>query len=217
MNSDILALVHDVMSSPWIYLVVFALATLDGFLPAFPSESVVIAAGAYAASGAPHLVPLIAVAALGAFAGDHVSYAIGRTAGGRLLARTRPGGRRRRAVDRAAAALAARGGLVLVVARYIPGGRTAVTLTMGTVGFPRRSFAVFDGIAGLTWAVYSASVGYLGGLAFEHDPIKGVALGLGLAITLTIVVETVRHLTHLARRRAVVDDPREPALEPEAS
>ena len=202
MTSDILALVHDVMGSPWIYLVLFVLATLDGFLPAFPSETVVITAGAFAASGSPDLPLVIAVSASGAFAGDHLSYAIGRTAGGRLLGRLRPGTRFRRTFDRAAATLERRGGLSLVVARYVPGGRTAVTLTMGTIGFSRRSFAIFDGVAALTWGTYSGLVGYLGGLAFEREPLKGVLLGLGLAISITAVVEVLRYVLHVRARRA---------------
>jgi membrane-associated protein len=210
MGAPILDLVHDVMHSPWIYLAVFVLATLDGFLPAFPSESVVIAAGAFAAAGAPNLWLLILIAALGAVAGDHTSYLLGRMAGRPMLARTRPGSRRHRAFGWASMALDRRGGLVLVVARYVPGGRTATTLTMGTVGFPLQTFSRFDALAGSSWAMYSACVGYLGGLAFEKEPLKGVLLGLGLAISVTVVVELVRHLVSRRRPRATLSP--EPGL-----
>nr|WP_202889865.1 DedA family protein [Actinopolymorpha rutila] len=190
------------MSSPWIYLALFLLAATDAFLPAVPSESVVITAGVFAAaSGSPNLALVVLAAAAGAFAGDHISYAIGRGAGGRLLARARPGSRQRRAFDRAADALAERGGLVLVVARYVPGGRTAVTVTMGALGYPRRRFTHFDVLAALSWAVYSVLVGYVGGMAFENDPIKGVVLGVGLALGVTALVEAGRYV----RRRRVRD------------
>jgi membrane-associated protein len=202
MTEAILHVAHDVMGSPWIYLILFLLAAFDAFVPAFPSESAVITAGVFAASGAPNLFLVIVCAALGAFVGDHISYAIGRTAGVRLLARVRPGTRRRRAFDWAARTLTERGGLLLVVARYIPGGRTAATLTMGAVGYPRRSFAIFDAIAAVSWGVYSALMGYVGGIAFENDPIKGVLLGVGLAVAVTVLVEGVRHLRSLSRSRA---------------
>nr|WP_202884759.1 DedA family protein [Actinopolymorpha cephalotaxi] len=190
------------MSSPWIYLALFLLAATDAFLPAVPSESVVITAGVFAASsGSPNLALVILAAAAGAFVGDHISYAIGRGAGGRLLARARPGSRQRRAFDRAAEALAERGGLVLVVARYVPGGRTAVTVTMGALGYSRRRFTRFDILAAGSWAVYSVLVGYVGGMAFENDPIKGVVLGVGLALGVTALVEGVRHLRRRRRLR----------------
>ncbi|MGJ6967488.1 DedA family protein [Streptosporangium sp. G11] len=189
----ILDALHDVMTSPWIYLVLFALAMLDGFFPVVPAETSVITAGVFAAAtGAPDLLPVIVVAALGAFAGDHISYAIGRTTNDRL----RNGRRSRKAFAWAERALAERGGLVLVVARYIPGGRTACTLTMGAVAYPRRSFALFDAVAAVSWAVYSGLIGYVGGAAFENDPIKGLLLGLGIALTITAVVEVVRYLRH---------------------
>lgn len=44
------------------------------------------------------------------------------------------------------------------------------------------------------WCAYAALVGYLGGIAFEHEPIKGLLLGFGLAATVTATVELIRHL-----------------------
>jgi membrane-associated protein len=200
----ILDALHDVMSSPWVYLALFALAMLDGFFPVVPAETSVITAGVFAAAtGAPNLALVIVAAALGAFAGDHVSYAIGRTTNDRL----RNGRRSRKAFGWAERALAERGGLVLVVARYIPGGRTACTITMGAVAYPRRSFALFDAVAAGSWAIYSGLIGYVGGAAFENDPIKGLLLGLGIALTITAFVEIVRHV----RRRRTVQEP-EPVL-----
>ncbi|MFJ2034203.1 DedA family protein [Streptosporangium sp. NPDC087985] len=196
----ILDTLREVMTSPWIYPALLALAMLDGFFPVVPAETSIITAGVFAAStSAPHLALVITVAALGAFAGDHVSYAIGRTTSSRL----RDGRRSGKAFAWAERALAERGGLVLVVARYIPGGRTACTLTMGAVAYPRRSFALFDAVAASSWALYSALIGYVGGVAFENDPVKGLLLGLGIALSITAVVETVRHV----RRRRTAGEP----------
>ncbi|WP_406081922.1 DedA family protein [Micromonospora sp. NBC_00858] len=191
---DLLDLLHQTMSSPWVYLAIFTIAVLDGFFPVVPSETAVITAGVFAASGAPYLPAVILVAAVGALFGDHISYAIGRGGGTRLLDRLPPDGRRRAAVERARRGIAARGGLILTVARYVPGGRTAVTLTMGAIHYPRRRFLAFDALAAGSWGLYSALVGYLGGMAFEQDPLRGLLLGLGLALTVTLVVEVVRWL-----------------------
>jgi membrane-associated protein len=196
----ILPFVEDVMSSPWIYLVLFALAAVDGFLPLVPSETSVITAGVFAAAGDPSLPLVILAAGLGAFAGDQVSYAVGRLTGPRLEERASPGGRRRAALDRARGALAARGGVIIVASRYLPGARTAVTLTAGAVGYRWKRFATFGAVAATTWATYSALVGYLGGVAFEHNPLTGLLLGFGMAATVTVAVELVRHLRQ--RRRA---------------
>lgn len=193
MNEAILQAVEGIVTTPWVYLALFAIATLDGFFPVVPSETLVITLGVFAAAtGDPHLVLVILVAALGALTGDHISYAIGRKAGPRIFAKAEPGSRTRKAYDRMGRMLDERGGLVLVVARYIPGGRTAATLTTGATGFPSRSFTRYAMLAAGTWAIYSAGLGYLGGAAFEHEPLKGVALGLGLAFSITAAHEAVR-------------------------
>ncbi|MDP4504519.1 MULTISPECIES: DedA family protein [unclassified Nonomuraea] len=196
MSHAILDLVHQAMSSPWLYAALFGLALLDGFFPIVPAETSVITAGVFAASGETNLALVMVVAALGAFAGDHISYLIGNKSGGRL--------RNKKAFIWARDALAERGGLVLVVARYIPGGRTATTLTMGAVRHPLRSFTFFDAIAASSWAVYSGLIGFFGGMAFENDPIKGLLLGLGIAVSITGVVELVRWLR---KRRAIQASP----------
>ena len=91
MDGTILHFVETLMGSPWVYAALFAFAALDGFFPLVPSESLVITAGVFAASGEPILPLVILAAAAGAFAGDHVAYLVGRTAGGRLAER-RPRG-----------------------------------------------------------------------------------------------------------------------------
>jgi membrane-associated protein len=203
MSDAIMDYVEGAMGSPWVYLALFAFAMVDAFLPAVPSESLVVSAGVFAASGEPNLAGIIAAAALGAFAGDHVSYLIGRTAGGRLLRRAQPGSRKAAALARGGRLLNDRGGTILIVCRYIPGARTAITLTAGAVAYRLRSFSLFDGVAALSWGAYSALVGYVGGAAFEDQPFKGLALGLGIALTITLLVELVRH----QRRRQLSSAP----------
>ena len=193
MSEAITQLVEGAMASYWLFPALFAFAAIDGFFPAVPSESLVVTAGVFAAAdGTPNLALVIVAAALGAFAGDHVSYLVGRTAGGRL--RRRAGRKQAAAFRWAERALGERGGTLIIVCRYIPGARTAGTLTAGAARYPLRQFSLFDGLAALSWGTYSALVGFVGGAAFEDEPLKGVVLGLGLAISVALTVELVRHL-----------------------
>jgi membrane-associated protein len=190
----IMDLVEGAMGSPWVYLALCAFAALDAFFPIVPSESLVITAGVFAASGEPNLFAVIAVAGLGAFIGDHVSYFIGRFAGEKAMKRAKPGSRKAAAWAKGHKLLEERGGMILIVCRYIPGARTAITLTAGAVSYRLRSFSFFDAIAAFSWGAYSAAIGYIGGEAFEESPWKGLALGLGIALTVTFSVELIRHL-----------------------
>ena len=67
-------------------------------------------------------------------------------------------------------------------------------IAAGAVRYPLRKFSFFDGIAALSWGIYSATVGYVGGEAFEEDPLKGLGLGLGIALAVSGLVEVVRHV-----------------------
>lgn len=203
MSDAILDIVLPVMSSPWVYLALFAVSLIDAFFPAVPSESLVITAGVFAAStGNPNLLFATVVAAAGAVGGDHISYAIGRFAGYRLFSRMQPGTRRHAAYQWAGQALEKRGGLILVVARFIPGGRTAITISAGSVRYALRKFTFFDCIAGVSWAVYSVTIGFVGGSAFEEDPILGLLVGFGIAVAITVIVEVVRYLRNRQSRPA---------------
>ncbi|MBX7269904.1 DedA family protein [Micromonospora sp. Llam7] len=195
-----LDLIRQTLTSPWVYLLLFGLTTVDAVFPLVPAEAAVISVTVLATGGEPNLVLVIVAATIGATAGDHISYAIGRGGGSRRLERSPADSRRRAGSAWARRAVDRRGGMILVAARYLPGGRTAVTLTMGAVRYPLRSFAPFDLIAGATWALYCVLLGVFGGLAFERHPLHGILAGIGLSIAVTFLLELARRLRHRAHR-----------------
>ena len=118
----------DLLSQPpEAYLIVFALALGDAVVPLLPSEAALITAGLLSVVGDLTLGWVIAAGALGAFCGDGISYALGRVVGRPFQERFLTGKRARGALTWSRGQLEERGGLVLVVARYVPGGRTAAT------------------------------------------------------------------------------------------
>jgi len=186
-------------ASAWAYGIVLVLALLDAVVPVVPSETAVITAGVVAAAGDLSLPLIICAAALGAFLGDNTAYLIGRRFGVRAQNRFFSGAKARARTDWAERQLDERGGQLIVVARFIPGGRTAVTLSAGTLRYPWRRFLVFDAVAALVWASYAALLGYFGGHAFEQAPWKGLVLALAIGFALGGAVEAVRWL--LRRQR----------------
>jgi membrane protein DedA with SNARE-associated domain len=198
MGDTALELVRAAMTSPWLYLAIVVLTVLDAFLPIVPSEAAVLLAGTFAATQGPNLALVIVAGAAGAVVGDHIAYAAGRGVGGRLLARARPGSTTARAYAWARDATERRGGPVLVAARFLPGGRTATTITMGATRFPLRRFVGYDLVACIMWAVYCSTIGYVGGRLFEQHPVAGVGMGMTIALAVAGVVE----LTHRRRTRS---------------
>jgi membrane protein DedA with SNARE-associated domain len=176
-------------ASGWAYGIVFLLALLDAFFPLVPSETAVITAGVVAAAGNLSLTVVIVAAALGAFAGDNTSYFIGHRFGDGIVARFFEGEKARRRIDWATETLRERGTQMILVGRFIPGGRTAVTLSAGLLRFDWTRFLAADAIAALLWALYSTLLGFFGGRAFEHAPWKGLLLALALGLAVGGLVE----------------------------
>ena len=184
-----------VAGSPWTLVVVFAVAGLDAVLPFMPSETTVVAVAVGAASiGHPNLFALIIVAAAGAYAGDQVAYQLARHAIGPVTARLDRYRRGRTAHTWARQLMKRRGGLLIVAARYLPGGRSATAFTAGTVGYPPIRFAWYTGLAVLLWSTQATLLGYWGGIAFAENPLLGLAVASIVAVLATVIVSTVHRV-----------------------
>jgi membrane-associated protein len=194
------AFTEYVESAPWIaYPYLFAVSAIDVLVPLVPSETSVILGGVVASTGGLHLVLVILFAAAGAIVGDNIAYWIGRTAGHRLVERFLSAGRQKQ-VEWAHRQVEERGGYLIVIGRFIPGGRTAVTLSCGMLEMRWRRFLAFDVLAGLVWGTYAAMLGYLGGRTFEENPFRGFLLAFVVALAVAGAVELYRWL----RKRRVV-------------
>ena len=189
------SLVDLLTGSLWTYPLLLGICAGDALIPAFPSETALIVCGIQAARGNLSLEWVILFAAVGAFSGDNSSYAVGRWVGTPAVKRFFSGEVAQRRLDWARNFLKERGSYVLVVARFIPGGRTATTFTAGLVRLRWLTrFAPYVFVAAILWAVYGALLGYLGGRLFKDQPIYALLLAFGIAALITGGVEGWRRL-----------------------
>ena len=194
-------LVDVVSGAWWSYPLIFSIAMLDAFFPLVPSETVAITGGVLAGSGDLSLPLVIAMASLGAIVGDNISYGLGSWLGEHTVKRVFRGEKSRKGFDWAERQLVERGTYLIVIARFIPGGRTAVTFSAGYVhAFPWRRFIVADVVAGVIWGNYTVLLGYVGGKTFEEHPWKGLLLAFAVAVGVALIIEAVRHVR--GRRRS---------------
>lgn len=175
------SLIDVATASPWVYLAILAVAALDAVFPVVPSEASVISAGALAGSGELSLGLVVAAAVLGAVAGDNGAFAIGRFLGPRLERRIARNPKASKQRAWAAEKLDTRAPALILVSRFVPGGRTATTTTAGLVGLRWSRFLRLSAFAGVAWATYAASLGFAGGATFEEHPALGLGLGFALA------------------------------------
>jgi membrane-associated protein len=187
----------------WSYPLIYVVAALDAFFPLVPSETLLVIGGNLSSSGDLSLPLVILAGASGAFLGDNISFGVGTWIGERTVKRVFRSERSHRRLKWAERTLAERGPYIILIARFIPGGRTAVTFSAGYVhSFPWRRFVVFDAIAASIWATYAALLGYFGGKTFEDHPWWGLLIALGVAMTAGVGVEVGRHFWSRRGRRA---------------
>lgn len=207
---------ETLMGGWWIYPVLLGFCAFDAVVPALPSESLVIAATVYSRAHGEPALPLVALAAcLGAILGDHLAYVIGRTFSAPAMRFMGRGRRRTKALTWATNGMAKRGGSLLVMARFVPGGRTALTMTMGATHYPLRRFTPWVVIAGVLWSIYGVVLGLASvwlstafGIDVHDHPLITVAVGIVLGVAATGLIELVR-----ARRERAVERASSPADE----
>jgi membrane-associated protein len=200
------------VGSPFVFVAVYAFATIDGFFPPIPSESVIIALAAlFVTTDSPDFWVLGAVAAAGAFTGDQIAYSIGKRIPVRRL-RFMRGERAQKALAWAEHALAVRGASFIIAARYIPIGRVAVNMTAGTVRFNRRRFSGLAAIAAISWSIYSVLLGIGAGFWLGDRPWLAVFVGVAGGLALGLVIDQV--LSWFLRRKLARAPHAVPGAEP---
>ena len=183
----------------WFLLVILVIAFLDSVIPVVPSETCVIIGGVAAGLGTQNLFAVMAAGAIGAFLGDNCAYMIGLRASEWFRRRAERKPKFARKLAWARLQILERGGLLLITARFIPGGRTVLTLSCGITRQRRWWFVRWVALATTIWATYSALLGRIGGEAFEDDHTKAFVTAFALAIGTSVLIEIARH--HRKKRR----------------
>jgi membrane-associated protein len=184
---------NHVTGSPLTYLLIVTVCTGDALLPLFPAEVVVITAAVLAANGRLSIGLVVVAAIAGAMLGDNCAYGLGRGGLRRLAERLLRSGGAQAKLRWARSRLQTSGAWIIVIARFIPGGRTATTYVAGTLEMEwRRRFLPADTAAGVLWSLYASALGYFGGAAFEHNLWIPLLIATGTSLLVAVVGELIR-------------------------
>jgi membrane-associated protein len=192
--TDITDWLDDFSANWWFVLVIFVVALFDSIIPIVPSEGLVILGGVAAGQGNQQIWLVIVCGAIGAFLGDNLAYAGGRRFSHRVNRWADRRTTRRARLDAAGRQIRIRGGMLLITARFIPGGRTVLTVSSGLTGQPWRWFAIWVAAATTIWASYAALIGFFFGQAFEDNQTLAYWMAFAAALTITVVIEAIRWL-----------------------
>jgi membrane protein DedA with SNARE-associated domain len=190
------------MATPaWAYLAIFGFLAIDAMVPVVPIQAIMITSGALTVYGNLNLPLAIAIGALGMFTGDSIAFILGRTAGQsgghwlserlaalrhRFAPKSEDGehteSKTKRAAERFTRGLRKPGPLVLLLCRFVPGGRMAAGYHAGRQGYPIKLFIAYDGGAALAWATYGGLVGHIGGTALTQSAWRLFAIAACAAV-----------------------------------
>jgi membrane protein DedA with SNARE-associated domain len=191
--------------SGWVaYVVIAALvfgetAVFLGFV--LPGEIAAVIGGVLASRGHVSLPLLVIIVVAAAIGGPFIGYEIGRRMGDRLFA-SRALHRVQGGVNKARSVLNQRGGIAVLIGRFIAIVRALMPAAAGAARVRYRSFVIFNVIGGLIWGTGYCLLGYLAGSAYtaiEHTVGTDLAIGIGGAVVAAIVVWLIRR--HLLRAR----------------
>lgn len=209
----------ELSQNPWFLAMLFVIALLDSIVPIVPSEFSVIAGGVSAGAGTLidgqpvlSIVLVIVLGALGAYAGDSLAYWIGQRSDKVLKSVFFRGEKGDQRLFATGEQIRKRGGMLLITARFIPGGRTAMTFSCGLTGQPFLLwFTRWDLLATSLWASYAGLLGFYFASTID-SPSTALWIAFGFALSVTLAIEVVRW--GLDRIRGGSDDEPEPEPAP---
>jgi membrane protein DedA with SNARE-associated domain len=190
-------------AGPWVVLAVVGLVVFveDALFVGFviPGETAALLGGVAAQMGHVPLPAVIVTVVMAAIVGDSVGYEVGRHLGPRIL-QLRALDKRRTRLDAAQDFLARRGGMAVLLGRWVAFFRAVMPALAGAARMPYRTFLTFNAIGGLIWGVVVVAAGYLAGSSYARVEKAigrdGALIAVGVVV-LGIVIWKVRE--HRAR------------------
>jgi len=179
----------------WTYLVLSIVIFCETGLvvtPFLPGDSLLFAAGAFAASGSLDIWALLGILTGAAVLGNMVNYGVGRTVGKRLV---RSGRFIKQAhLDRTHAFYEKYGPLTIVLTRFVPIVRTIAPFVAGLGTMPYGKFMFYNAAGGVLWVFVCTLAGYaFGNLPIVRDNFELVIVGIiGLSV-FPPLIEAWRH------------------------
>ena len=182
----------------WTYLLLFTIVFCETGLvvtPFLPGDSLLFAAGAFAASGSLSLWVLLATLIAAAILGDTVNYWVGHFLGPRLLA-MKLGKRQLIKPEHLAHThefYEKYGGKTIIMARFVPIVRTLAPFVAGLGRMSYGRFMSYNVVGGVLWVAICTVAGTLfGNLPFVKDNFSIVVLAIIAVSLLPMVWEILR-------------------------
>ncbi len=181
----------------WTYALLFLTIFCEtGFVvtPFLPGDSLLFAAGSFAALGSFDPILLFLLLCTASITGDSVNYWIGRTIGKKIVKKGNSRILKKAYLDRTHGFYEKYGGKTVIIARFVPIVRTFAPFLagVGVMNYPR--FFGFCVVGAILWVGSFTFAGYFfGNLPFVKNNFTLVVLAIIVISILPGVIEYLRH------------------------
>jgi membrane-associated protein len=184
----------------WTYGILFAVIFIEtGFvvMPFLPGDSLLFAAGTFAALKALDIRWLLLLLSAAAIIGDTVNYWVGHHLGPKVFRNENARFFKKEYLDRTHAFYEKHGGKTIIIARFVPIIRSFAPLVAGVGRMSYARFLAFNVVGGIGWVVLLTGVGYF----FGNIPV--VKNNYSLAVIMIIAISTVPIAAEYLKHRRV--------------
>jgi membrane-associated protein len=185
----------------WVYAILFLIVFCETGLvvtPLLPGDSLLFAAGTFAAIGSFDLWLLCIIIALAAIAGDTVNYWIGSYVGPKVFNKEKVRFLNRDHLIKAHEFYERYGGKTIIIARFVPIIRTFAPFVAGIGKMTYGKFMSYNVIGGISWVLICVLAGfYFGNLPFVKN---NFSLVIGAIIIISILPGIIEFLRHKYRK-----------------
>ncbi|MCH3967398.1 MAG: VTT domain-containing protein [Atopobiaceae bacterium] len=191
--------VSPFMAYGLIFLIVF-IETGVVFFPFLPGDSLLFAAGFFAASGDLNIFALLGIAWAAAILGDQSNFFIGHFFGRKVIDSGKVKAMTPERIAKSEAFLDKWGKLAIFLGRFFPFIRTFVPFLAGMGGMKWHHFFAFNVLGGITWSTLFTLLGYFfGGIPVVQDHFELVIVGIVAVSVIPMIVGLVK--AHLSSKK----------------
>jgi len=150
----------------WVYALLFVIIFVETgvvVMPFLPGDSLLFVVGAMCGAGLMSFPLAVGLLFVAAFLGDQMNYSIGRYFGPKVFQWESSRFFNKAAFDQAHAFYEKRGGITIILARFMPFVRTFAPFVAGVAAMSRATFSLYNAVGAAIWVLGIVTVGYLFG------------------------------------------------------
>ncbi len=163
-------------------------------LPFLPGDSLLFAAGAFAAKGDMNVASLLMTLSVAAIIGDSINYEIGRLIGPKIAQQERSRFINKEHIAKTHEFYEKYGSKTIIIARFIPIIRTFAPFVAGLGNMSYKKFIRYNMVGGIAWISICLFAGYFfGNISIVKQNFSLVILAIIIVSLIPAVIEFIRH------------------------